>query len=228
MRRMCASLAILVAAALFAACGDGTAPTANAVSEAPDLPASEPSDDADLGDGTDGSVEPEAAAAAPPVEDIQAVDDPEPPPTTGAGTGTARVEVGEESFDFQVIQCLRDVPGLLGGIVAFQLDGVPIDTPPELAQPLLGVADPDADIVGLLRPVLEHGPILSVTRLDGGGDDVAVSLGEGEAYVSDGATSGDRYLDIGDEPEGAAVTREATVTVAPDASAALSLRATCP
>ncbi len=57
------------------------------------------------------------------------------------------------------------------------------------------------------------GPLLSVTRLDDGGD---------------GVTSGDRYLDIGDEPESAAVTGAATVTAEDGSALPLTLEATCP
>lgn len=76
---------------------------------------------------------------------------------------------------------------------------------------MIGIADPDLDIFELLGSVLEYGPVLSVTRLEDGGDYVAVSLGDGEAHVSDGSTSEDRYLAIGNEPAGAAVVGETTV-----------------
>ncbi|MFO7778124.1 MAG: hypothetical protein R6V28_07230 [Nitriliruptoraceae bacterium] len=186
------SFAILVIVSLLTGCSDsGTAedPAIDAADaeEAPD--ATQPADAATDED------EPDTTGSEETSTDV-----------VNAGSRNARVEVGDEAFDFRVIQCLRYVPGLLGGIVTFQLDGVPGDTPPELVEPLLGAAVPDSDIFELLGPVLEYGPILSVTRVEDGGDYIAVSLGGGEAYVSDDSSSGDQPLTIGQETAGAVVT----------------------
>lgn len=215
MRRTSTSFTIIVTAvALLTACGDAR-PEEDTTPDAAD--AAETPGDAQAADAATSEDEPDTSGADATGADV-----------VSAGSGTANVEVGDEAFDFRVIQCLRDVPGLLGGVVTFQLDGVPGDTPPELVEPLVGVADPDSDIFELLGPVLEYGPILSVIRMEDGGDYIAVSLGGGEAYVSDDIASGDQPFTIGDEPAGAAVAGETTVNTPDGGSLPMSLEATCP
>lgn len=147
-----------------------------------------------------------------------------------AGAGTATVQVDGQTFTFRVIQCLRDVPGFMGGTVAFQLDGVPPDTAPELVEPLLGPIDPDADIRQRLAPVLEGGPVLSVSRVTDGGDMVALSTSLDAAYVTTPDVTSDaaRYLDISDAASGASVVGTAEATTPQGTSAQLSVDAVCP
>jgi hypothetical protein len=179
-----------------------------------------PADDPDDPDGTP------AATSAPD-------DDPTDGGPTGdgeAGSGTATVEVDGQTFTFRVIQCLRDVPGAMGGTVAFQLDGVPPDTPTDLIEPLLGPVDPDADVQGTLAPVFEVGPILSVSRVTDGGDFVAISTGPGEAYVTTANVSSaeERYLDISDATSGATVQGTAEMATPSGPTSGMLLDAVCP
>ncbi len=179
--------------------------------------------------------------ATPTVAEVQDTEDTEPietaspdaddPQTTSeAGTGSATVQVDGETFTFRVIQCLRDVPGPMGGTVAFQLDGVPPDTPADLIGPLMGPVDPDADVQGRLAPVFDVGPILSVSRVTDGGDFVAISTGPGDAYVTtaNATSAAERYLEISDAPSGATVQGASEAMTPSGTTAQMSLDGVCP
>ena len=75
-----------------------------------------------------------------------------------------------------VIQCLRDVASPISdAVIEFQLDGVPSATPPDVIERLLGVIDAGDDVLAELQPVVEFGPVLSVTRLAGGGEVMSIT-----------------------------------------------------
>ncbi len=138
--------------------------------------------------------------------------------------GTAAVEVDGDRFEFVVIQCLRDQPSpLTGDVIEFQLDGVPVATPPELVERLLGVIASDADVLAELEPVVEFGPILSVTRLAAGGDLVAVTDLAAVEYVSDPDPTVTRFAEVGTGTSGAVVSATTTAGGLP-----LTVHATCP
>jgi hypothetical protein len=138
--------------------------------------------------------------------------------------GTAVVEVAGDRFEFVVIQCVRDQPSpLTGDVIEFQLDGVPVATPDELVERLLGVIEADADVLAEIEPVVEFGPILSVTRLAAGGDLVAVTdLATIEA-VSDPDPTTTRFAEIGDESTGTTVSASTTADGRP-----MTVAAVCP
>lgn len=153
--------------------------------------------------------------------------EPEPdataPPAGEAGTAT--VEVGGQRYEFRVIQCLRDRPGAFDDtVIEFTLDGVPVDTPQELVDPLLGEIDPDTDLLPLVEPVAEFGPLLSVSRFEDGGDYVVVyDLDTIEiASDPDPLAVDARFLDVPDG-DGATVSGVATA-----GDGTLTLSATCP
>ncbi len=142
-----------------------------------------------------------------------------------AETGTATVTRGGTTHTFLVIQCLRDQKAAFGdAIIEFQLDGVPEGTPAETIAGLLGSVEAGDNIQQMILPVVEHGPILSITRVSGGGEQVAVTDMADLMWISDGSPmdTGSRFLDIGDG-EGARVSGSATA-----AGQALSVEATCP
>lgn len=149
-------------------------------------------------------------------------------PTTPAsdGSATAVVDIGGERFEFRVIQCLRDQPSVFGDqIIDMTLDGVPPDTPDELIEPLLGVMDPDTDMLPLLEPVLEYGPALTVSRFEGGGDYLVVYDLADIEYLSDPdplAPDG-RFLEVPDGDSGITITGATTSDGSP-----VTVTATCP
>ena len=125
---------------------------------------------------------------------------------------------------------LRDTPSPLVDdvVVEFQLDGVPAATPPGVIEGLLGVVGADDDIMAALAPVVEYGPILSVTRLEGGGEQVFITdLGEID-ITSDGDPTdpASRSLDIttGTGTDGVTFVTGSTST----AGGTLSIEAQCP
>lgn len=149
-------------------------------------------------------------------------------PTTPAsdGSATAVVDIGGERFEFRVIQCLRDEPSVFGDqIIDMTLDGVPIDTPDELVEPLLGVMDPDTDMLPLLEPVLEYGPALTVSRFEGGGDYLVVYDLADIEYLSDPdpLAPDARFLDVPDGDSGITITGATTSGGEP-----VTVSATCP
>lgn len=153
--------------------------------------------------------------------------EPEPDATAppGGASGTATVEVGGERYEFRVIQCLRDRPGAFDDtVIEFTLDGVPVDTPQELVEPLLGEIDPDTDLLPLVEPVAEFGPLLSVSRFEGGGDYVVVyDLAALEITSAPDPLAPDaRFLEV---PDGDGVTVSGTTTAG---DGTLTLSATCP
>jgi hypothetical protein len=146
-------------------------------------------------------------------------------PPTGAA-GTAVVEVGGDRFEFRVTQCLRGRPSAFGDtIIDVTLDGVPVDTPQELIDPLLGEIDPELDLFPLVEPVAEFGPLLSVSRFEGGGDYVVVYDLDVIEITSDPdpMSSDSRFLDVPDGETGITISGATTAGGAP-----LTLSATCP
>lgn len=152
----------------------------------------------------------------------------EAPTTTTAttGTGAAVVEVGEQRYEFLVIQCLRDQPSVVGDqIIELTLDGVPPDTPADALDPLMGAMEPGADVMGLIEPVLEYGPALSVSRFEDGGDYVVLYDFDTIEFLSDPEplSPDARFLDIPDGDAGITITGSTTTGGQP-----LTLTATCP
>ena len=150
----------------------------------------------------------------------------EPAPANPSTGGTATVAVGDERFEFMVIQCFRDRPSVFGDqIIDITIDGIAPDTPPELIEPLLGVMDPDTDLFPLIEPVLEYGPALTVSRLEDGGDYVAVYDLDTIEYLSDPdpLDAGARFLEVPDGGSGITVTGSST-----SGGQSLELTATCP
>ena len=154
---------------------------------------------------------------------------PSSPATTVAdapagGVGQAVVEVGADRYEFVVIQCLRDVTGPLSdAVIEFQLDGVPAATPPDVIEGLLGVIGDDVDVFAELEPVVEFGPILSITQLAGGGEAFYVTDLDTIEITSDGDPTepASRSLDVSSDASGARVTGTSTAggqTVAIDAT----------
>lgn len=142
--------------------------------------------------------------------------------------GTATVRVGGTTTTFTVIQCLTDTPSAItGDLVALALDGVPPDTPPDLIEPLLGAAGDDDDVLGRLEPVLAIGPVLSVVRMDEGGDLVQVTDGDLQAISTGVDVAKDptqRFLDIA----GGRVTGTSPATGPDGELGDLEVEATCP
>jgi len=114
-------------------------------------------------------------------------------------TGHATVMRGDDHYEFVVIQCLRNVSSPLSGrVIEFQLDGVPAGTPAETVQRLLGVIEQGDNVTAELMPVVQYGPILSFTRLQDGGEQLAVTdLGD-IMWTSDGSPldAASRALDV--------------------------------
>lgn len=214
---------VLTAVMGLAGCTSGGEPTADNAAEGAAEETTGGAEDSDATGADDAT-----GAEDTPTEELAANDEQEP--AQDAGSGTATVQVDGETFTFRVIQCLRDVPSPMGGTVAFQLDGVPTDTAPELVEPLLGPIDPDANFAERLEPVLEGGPILSVSRVADGGDVIAVSTALDSAYVTTAdVTSVDaRFLDISDAASGATVQGSAEATTPQGANAQMSVDAVCP
>ena len=143
-----------------------------------------------------------------------------------SGAGTAVVDVGGDRYEFRVTQCLRDRPSVFGDtIIDMTLDGVPVGTPQELIDPLLGEMDPDTDLIPLVEPVAEYGPLLTVSRFDGGGDYVVVyDLDTIEILSDPDPLSPDsRFLQVPDGDVGITISGATTAD-----GAALTLTATCP
>lgn len=143
--------------------------------------------------------------------------------TAAPRTAGAVVEVGDERYEFMIIQCLYDTPSAFGeGVIEFTADGVPLDTPPELIEPLMGVLGPDDDILALTGAVAEYGPLLSISQLDGGGDHVVVYDHADVMVVSDPdpLSVSARFLDI---TERGAVQGETGAD-----GATMTITATCP
>jgi hypothetical protein len=146
------------------------------------------------------------------------------PPDGALEPGTAVVELAGDRFEFVVIQCVRDQPSpLTGDVIEFQLDGVPAATPPELVERLLGVIEADADVLAEIEPVVEFGPILSVTRLAAGGDLVAVTDLASIEAVSDPDPTTTRFAEIGAGTTGATVSASTTADGRP-----MTVAAVCP
>ncbi len=110
----------------------------------------------------------------------------------------------------------------------FQLDGVPAATPPELIEELLGVIDADDDVMEQLEPVVQYGPILSITRLADGGEQVFIADPGEIDITSDGEPTdpSSRSLDIstGTGPGGVTFVTGSTSTD----RGTLSIDAQCP
>ncbi len=141
------------------------------------------------------------------------------------GAGGATVSHDGQQYEFVVIQCLRDEQSFDQTVLELQADGVPVDTPPELLDDLLGAADADADVLALLEPVLEYGPVLSVSRAEGGGDFVAVFQTPDIIVQTDGGVADDpsaRFLDIAEDGSTVAGTTTAV------GGGEVALEMTCP
>lgn len=184
------------------------------------------------GSGTDAPVATPAPTEPPP--DVTA-----PEETTGTapdstsaddapagGVGQAVVEVDADRYEFVVIQCLRDVTGPLSDtVIEFQLDAVPAATPPDTIENLLGVIGEDVDVLAELEPVVEFGPILSITQVAGGGEAFYITDLDTIEITSDGDPTdpATRSLDVSPEPVGARVTGITTAD-----GRTVTVDATCP
>lgn len=137
--------------------------------------------------------------------------------------GQAFVEVGGQRYGFVVIQCLRDVKSALSDVViGFQLDGIPSATPPDVIKRLLGEIDAGDNVLAELQPVVKFGPILSITQVRGGGEQLAITDLDAIEIASVGDPAS-RSLKVTDDASGA------TVTGSSATSAGLaSVTATCP
>lgn len=176
-RRRCALLPLAFA---ILACGDDSG--GDAADPAPTTThAGTAADDSTSDDGSDAT---------------EATADEEPEPTDAPGRAT--VTHDDTRYEFVVIQCLRDAPSAMSDdLVAFQADGVSPETPAEVVEDLVGLVDDDTDVMAALAPALEHGPVLSVTRLDDGGDQVAiVTSSEPVVTTADPLDPAARFLEI--------------------------------
>ena len=161
-----------------------------------------------------------------PVETTPATTDPVTSVPAPSGAGTAVVDVGGDRYEFRVTQCLRNRPSAFGDTtIDMTLDAVPVDAPQELIDPLLGEIDPDVDLIPLVEPVAGYGPLLSVSRFDGGGDYVVVyDLDTLEITSDPDPLSPDsRFLDVPDGEAGITISGATTADGAP-----LTVSATCP
>jgi hypothetical protein len=200
------------------------------------------SDGGSESDGANGSSTPSATETAAPAatepaapaetDPVVTSDEPAPPASTepvdepSSGVGLAVVDVDGARYEFMVIQCLRDVASPISdAVIEFQLDGVPAATPPEVVERLLGAIDAGDDVLGELEPVVEFGPILSVTRLAGGGELVSITDLDSIEISSDGDPTdpASRSLDVSDDAFGATVTGSTGTT-----AGLATVDATCP
>lgn len=234
--------AAVLLTALLAGCGGSDDDTTDA-SASPDASTTSPTTSVPGADSTGTTVADtapstmaptSAPATTPPPTTTPATTASSTPPATvsstvmpsPSGEATAVVEIDGERFEFLVIQCLRDQPSVFGDqIIEMTLDGVPVDTPDELIEPLLGVMDPDTDMLPLLEPVLEFGPALTVSRFEGGGDYVVVYDLADIEYLSDPdpLAAEARFLDVPDGDSGITVTGATTSDGSP-----VTVTATCP
>ncbi|MCD9622683.1 hypothetical protein [Rhabdothermincola salaria] len=139
----------------------------------------------------------------------------------GTGSGSATVTHAGSQYEFVVIQCVRDVPSAItDSVVALQADGVTAGTPDGVVADLLGVIEEGTDVAAALAPALAHGPVLSVTRVEGGGDQLAI-ITESEPIVTtaDPTDPAHRFLDI----DGGTVSGTGSTD-----QGAMSLDLTCP
>jgi len=140
--------------------------------------------------------------------------------------GQAVVDVDADTYEFVVVQCLRDITGPFSdAVIEFQLDAVPTATPPDIVDNLLGVISEDVDVLAALEPVLEFGPILSITQIAGGGEVLFITDLDAIEITSDGDPTdpGARSLDVSSDPVGARVTGTTTA-----AGRTVTVDATCP
>lgn len=140
--------------------------------------------------------------------------------------GRAVVDVDGVDYEFVVIQCLRDVVGPISDtVIEFQLDAVPSATPTPIIEDLLGVIAADADVLAEIAPVVEFGPILSITRVADGGELVSMSDLSTIEIISDGDPfdASSRSLQVSPAATGAIVTGTTTA-----GGSTVTVDATCP
>ena len=206
---------------------------ATATTDAPDVASTQPAATAppataspETAPAETASVETAPPAETTPVGSTPATTDPVTSVPAPSGAGIAVVDVGGDRYEFRVTQCLRDRPSAFGDTtIDMTLDGVPVDTPQELIDPLIGEIDPDIDLFPLVEPVAAYGPLLSVSRFDGGGDYVVVyDLDVVEITSDPDPLSPDsRFLDVPDGEAGITISGATTADGAP-----LMVSATCP
>lgn len=182
--RVLATLALSVALLVTGACGSDSDDAASATSDG-----GESAEQHSEGRAAD---EPGDEPADPALE--------EDPKQASAATGSATVVHDGTTYEFIVIQCIRDRQSVDQTVVEFQADGVPAETPQALVDEIMAASatDPDLDITSLLEPVYEYGPTLGVSRLEDGGDFVAL-FQPPEIIQSDTADFRDpsgRFLDL--------------------------------
>ncbi|MCO8128668.1 hypothetical protein NHL50_15765 [Acidimicrobiia bacterium EGI L10123] len=180
-------------------------------------------DSTDASAATDTSAPTNDALSDDAADPDETVDDDTVESTTSgavAGSGSATVTHAGSQYDFLVIQCVRDVASpATNTVVTLQADGVTAGTPDGVITELLGVIDGSTDPEVALEAALEHGPLLSVTRVENGGDVVAIITGS-ESFVTAAAPSGpERFLDI----DGGTVTGTGPTDAGP-----MSVDLTCP
>lgn len=165
-----------------------------------------------------GAAEDADAEDAEDAEDAVAAEDEAPQEQkkeAATGDGTATATLGDAQYQFRVINCYEDVTSpLVGDNLPFLLEGVPPDAPEDLVDPLRGLLTADQieelDLEGmqaLLDPVLDHGPVLSVTRVedDGASDLMSLQFEDGTIFQTDFGG----FLDISGSGAGATVTGSA-------------------
>ncbi len=107
--------------------------------------------------------------------------------SVAAETGRATLARGETTYEFVVIQCLRNIPAAFGDtVIEFQLDGVPPATPPDQITALRGLVGDSNNLQQALMQVVAHGPVLSITRIENGGEMIAVTDMADILWASDG------------------------------------------
>ena len=136
--------------------------------------------------------------------------------------GTATAMVGDQTYDFVVIQCVSTASE--DSTFEFQLDGVPVAAPQDAIERLLGEQGADDEVVANLESIVEFGPVLSITRLTDGGDQIVITdLSETDVVSAPNPLEG-QFLDISTAVDPVAV----TAIVPAVATGEIVLEARCP
>lgn len=144
------------------------------------------------------------------------------PPEASIEPGTATATVGDQTYDFVVIQCVSTAAE--DSFFEFQLDGVPAAAPQDAIERLLGEKGVDDEVVANLEAIVEFGPVLSITRLTDGGDQIVITdLSETDVVSAPNPLEG-QFLDISTAVDPIAV----TAIVPAVATGEIILEARCP
>ncbi len=140
--------------------------------------------------------------------------------STASGTGTATVVHDGTTYTFSVVLCATDVPGADQRDIEFLAGGVPVDTPPDVAAEFRKLSGVDWGGEPL-AVAMELGPVLTVLRVQDGGDQLVVLQLPDLALSSESSLADDeRFLEI----DGDSV----TATVDADDGGTLQLDLSCP